>query len=152
MCKFGFGVLFHLYESFNYELNILLFLGWQFVNIHIKLVYESSYWQCSVAVQVTQDVVRVAHIAGLRVRVCVSSVGPGNQNMWKVVGVLSRKESVVDHISHPCSSSHRLLFHGRHTTLTERNCLLTQAITLPRCHCRRRSTVAIRQCYTWSRW
>ena len=52
------GLLFHLYQSFNYELDILLFFVWQFVNFHSKLESESSYLQCSVAVQVMQDVVQ----------------------------------------------------------------------------------------------
>ena len=83
--------------------------------------------------QVTQDVVRAAHTVGLCIRVCVSDMGPANQNMWRVVGVHSRQESVVNYISHPCNSSQRLYFMADppHLLKNVRNCLLTQSITLP---------------------
>jgi len=55
--------------------------------------------------QVTKEVVQLAHDIGLFVRVCISDMGPSNRNMWKTVGVFSRKNSTSSNIQHPCASS-----------------------------------------------
>jgi len=79
--------------------------------------------------------VQAAHDIGLFVRVCISDMGPSNRNMWKTVGVFSRRNSTSNYIQHPCTSTatDRLYFMADtpHLLKNLRNCLLTQMIVLP---------------------
>ena len=78
---------------------------------------------------------QAAHDIGLFVRVCISAMGPSNRNMWKTVGVFSRRNSTSNYIQHPCTSTatDRLYFMADtpHLLKNLRNCLLTQMIVLP---------------------
>ena len=81
----------------------------------------------------TRDTITAAHNIGLFVRVCISDMGPANQNMWKTVGVFSRRNEFQNYTQHPCSASDRLYFMADtpHLLKNIRNCLLTQSIVLP---------------------
>ena len=60
-------------------------------------------------------------------------MGPSNQNMWKSIGVFSRRNEIQNYIPHPCNATERLYFMADtpHLLKNIRNCLLTQSIVLP---------------------
>jgi len=86
-----------------------------------------------VAVQVTRDVIEASWQVKLNVRVCVSDMNPGNQDMWKHVGISSKRDHITNFIEHPCVPDQRLYFMADtpHLLKNVRNCLLGQDILLP---------------------
>ena len=84
-------------------------------------------------VQVTRDVITAAWQVHLNVRVCVSDMGAGNQDLWKHVGISSKRDQITNYIEHPCAPAQRLYFMADmpHLLKNVRNCLLSQDIVLP---------------------
>ena len=80
----------------------------------------------------TKQVLDASEAAGLKVQCITSDMGPVNTALWKHVGILSTRHSVVPSIPHPVQSDHCLYFVADPPHLLKNlwNCVLVHQITL----------------------
>jgi len=85
------------------------------------------------ALQVTREVIQAVENVGFFVRACISDMGSANQDMWKCVGIHSRRDNLTNSVTHPIREGCRLYFMADppHLLKNIRNCLLPQNILLP---------------------